>query len=366
MTIDRATIEVYDASAASWLAARAPKRDRVVLDRLLSRVHAQGADRVATRVLDVGCGAGLHLADMPEGSVGIDASMEMLRLASHRSDHQLLLADAAVLPFKAESFDCALASRVHIHLPRVWVPSAFAELHRVLRADAPVELVMFEGDQELVSNEGDQFPGRRFSLWHRDQLQDILVGAGFSVEQLTPMPTNHWTRLDLGLRRLLTLPDTVGPEMRVLVCGLNPSVHAAKMGVGFGRAGNRFWPAALAAGLVTADRDPRHALLQHRVGMTDLVKRATPRADQLTAEEYASGIERLERLCRWLRPTIVCMVGLAGWRAAVDRQATAGLQDRFVGGRPVYVMPSTSGLNAHSRLEDLAEHLREVRRISDP
>ncbi len=81
--------------------------------------------------------------------------------------------------------------------------------------------------------------------------------------------------------------------MRLLVCGLNPSVYSADAGRGFARPGNRYWPAALAAGIVSRDRDTRHALLHHGVGMTDLVKRATPRADELTIDEYRDGVERV-------------------------------------------------------------------------
>ena len=66
--------------------------------------------------------------------------------------------------------------------------------------------------------------------------------------------------------------------MRLLVVGLNPSLYSADVGVGYRRPGNRFWPAALGAGLVTRDRDPSHALRVHGVGMTDLVKRATSNA----------------------------------------------------------------------------------------
>ena len=158
--------------------------------------------------------------------------------------------------------------------------------------------------------------------------------------------------------RARTLPDVVGPRMRVLVCGLNPSLNAADAGVGFARPGNRFWPAAIAAGLVSVDRDPWHALRQHGVGFTDLVKRATVGAAELSSDEYRAGFARLERLAEWLQPAAVAFVGLAGWRAAVDRKAVAGPQERTVGGRPVYVMPSSSGLNAHSSVDDLAQHLR--------
>lgn len=153
--------------------------------------------------------------------------------------------------------------------------------------------------------------------------------------------------------------------MRVLVCGLNPSLHAADAGVGFVTPSNRFWRAATEAGLLTVARDPWHAVREHGVGMTDLVKRATRRADELSTEEYRSGLARLERLCERLQPGVVACVGLAGWRAAVDRQAVVGVQDRELGGRPVYVMPSTSGLNAGSRYEDLVAHLRTALDVAD-
>ena len=139
--------------------------------------------------------------------------------------------------------------------------------------------------------------------------------------------------------------------------GLNPSLYAADAGVGYARPGNRFWPALRAAGIVTRDRDPQHALRVHGVGMTDLVKRATVGAKEIDAAEYRSGMARVERLVEWLAPASVCMVGLSGWRAAVDGGARTGLQpDRF-GGRPLYVMPSTSGANAHAQLPELVDHL---------
>ena len=192
------------------------------------------------------------------------------------------------------------------------------------------------------------------------RLRDVLVGAGFDVDDL--QAGNHWIRV--RARRARTLPDTVGPGMRLLVCGLNPSVYAADVGVGSARPGNRFWPAARAAGLVECDRDAIDALARHGVGMTDLVKRATTGASELTAAEYRDGAARVERVVRWLRPGAVCFVGLAGWRAAMDRHAASGEQVAGFGGVPAYVMPSTSGANAHARLDDLADHLRAAAALS--
>ena len=160
------------------------------------------------------------------------------------------------------------------------------------------------------------------------------------------------------MTRTDTLPDWVAPGMRLLICGLNPSIYAAQAGVPFARPGNRFWPALLEAGLATVDRDPDHALAHHGIGFTDLVKRATVAASELATDEYAAGLRRVERLCRRYRPAALCMVGLRGWRAAVDRKATTGWQPQPLGGVPVYVMPNTSGLNASTQLDGFVAHLR--------
>ncbi|MDA8341565.1 MAG: mismatch-specific DNA-glycosylase [Actinomycetota bacterium] len=188
-------------------------------------------------------------------------------------------------------------------------------------------------------------------------LPDLLTGGGFAPVGPT---------LSGGVRgtRAHSLADTVGPGMRLVVCGLNPSPAAARTGVGFAHPGNRFWTAARAAGVVTADRDPFHALDVDGVGMTDLVKRTTRAAGELGAGEYRAGVHRLVRLVAWLAPGAVCFVGLAGWRAAVDPSARAGLQPGLFGGRPVYVMPSTSGANARTSATELTAHLRRAAELA--
>jgi TDG/mug DNA glycosylase family protein len=270
-------------------------------------------------------------------------------------------ADLSALPFRRGSLRGGWARNSYVHLRAVDVPAALADLHAALAVGAPVELTFFGGDREGRDVfPGDDLPGRWFSTWSRERLADVIDGAGFELEALDESAYAGEPVFTVRATRARTLPDTVGPELRLLVCGLNPSLHAADAGVGFVTPGNRFWPAALEVGLVTRDRDPRHALVAHGVGMTDLVKRATPRADALTRPEYRAGVARLERLCAWLRPQAVCVVGLAGWRAAVDRRAQPGWQEHDLGGAPVYVMPSTSGLNAATSRADLTDHLRRA------
>src|SRR5205085_9056145 len=148
------------------------------------------------------------------------------------------------------------------------------------------------------------------AAWGVDALVDVLVGAGFDIAACEVDDDSLW--INARISRARTLPDTVGPGMRLLVCGLNPSLYAADAGVGFARPGNRFWPAALAADLVSVDRDPWHAFRTHGVGFTDLVKRATVGAAELDADEYRTGFARLERLARWLSPGEAALGGLAG------------------------------------------------------
>lgn len=184
---------------------------------------------------------------------------------------------------------------------------------------------------------------------------DLVIGGGFA-----PAGDDH-------LQRVRTLADTCRPGLRLLCIGLNPSLYAADAGVGFARPGNRFWPAALLAGVVTIDRDPYDAVVNHGVGMTDLVKRATPRAAELARHELVDGLGRLERLCAWLRPRAACVLGLTGWRAATGlRDAGIGWQPIDLGGTPVYLMPNPSGLNARVPLVELAGHLRTAAGLPGP
>jgi TDG/mug DNA glycosylase family protein len=234
--------------------------------------------------------------------------------------------------------------------------------HVALGHDRPVtELPLILADLHFSLSPGDELvthlSARPALDWSRQRVEDLVTGAGF-------LPLGKVVRKSSGfvlrLKRIRSLSDTVGPKMQVLIVGLNPSPYSADSGIGYGRPGNRFWPAALKAGLVSVDRDPRHALSHHGVGMTDLVRRTTVRADEIERAEFEAGFERIQRLVTWLRPKVCCFIGLGGWRQVVDRKAVAGWQTDSVGGSPVYVMPHTSGLNAHSRLEDLVEHLLAV------
>jgi TDG/mug DNA glycosylase family protein len=358
--IDPRTVEIYERAAIEYGDRRRayhPDRAAAFADRL----------PVGGLCLDLGCGPGHYVPYLGEPVVAADAAPAMVAEARRRHPGTPGVAcDVAALPVRPGSVVGIWASKVLQHVARERLPMALAGLHRALAVGGALDVTVFEGDGDDRTGADDDFPGRRFTWWRPDALADVLVGAGFEVDDVAAAAAgSRHLRLAASATRGRTLPDTGGPDMRLLVCGLNPSLYAADAGVGFARPGNRFWPAALAAGLVSTDRSPDRALVDHGIGMTDVVKRATVAAAELTTDEYRRGLARVERLVTWLRPGAVCFVGLAGWRAAVDRHASAGVQPSVLGGAPVYVMPSTSGLNARTPLADHADHLRAAAGVAD-
>jgi TDG/mug DNA glycosylase family protein len=356
--MERGTVDVYDQRGLAWAATHATAARRLEAAAFAHRV-TPGAVR-----LDMGCGAGRYLPHLGARAVAFDASPVMLDACRRAVPDALYVrADVEHLPFARHSVGGAWSQMTHLHVPRERLPLALWDAHRVLAVDAPFEVQVLEGEYEGDDLPGDEVGGRYFAGWTPSRLVDVVTGAGFDVE-----PDSVVTSGDqVGLRavRARTLADTVGPGMRLLMCGVNPSLYSADAGVGYGRPGNRFWPAALAAGIVTRDRDPHHAVAHHGVGMTDFVKRATRTAAEVTDDEYGIGFARVERLVEWLRPGAVCFVGLSGWRSAVDGKAKPGVQPGTIGGRPAYLMPSTSGLNARVSVGELAAHLAAAAELAE-
>jgi TDG/mug DNA glycosylase family protein len=348
--MDRPTVDFYETRAGDYEASRAATH--------LSEAESFGRRRPPGVAVDLGCGPGWYTAALGTPVVALDAALAMVRRAREVAPASLgVQADLTALPFRARSLGGGWARNTYVHLRASNLPLALADLHRAMVVGAVLELTLFRGEVEgrgVFPN--DDFPGRWFSSWQEDRLRDVVEGAGFEVDELLERGPRE-RGFVVRATRAHTLPDVVAADMHLLVCGLNPSEHAADAGIGFVTANNRFWPATLATGLVTRDRDPWHALREHGVGFTDLVKRPTPNAKGLTRAEYRVGLDRLERLCAWLQPRAVCFVGLAGWRAATDPRAMAGWQERRVGGCPAYLMPSTSGANAATPLAELVEHL---------
>lgn len=146
--------------------------------------------------------------------------------------------------------------------------------------------------------------------------------------------------------------------------GINPSLRSAEVGHNFARPGNRFWPTLHAAGFTPRVLAPAEdgLLPSFGLGLVNIVSRPTRAAAELSAAELRAGAEVLEATVRAWTPRLVAIVGVTAYRTAFGRrQAGIGPQDEQVGARPVWVLPNTSGLNAHYKPADFARLYEQAR-----
>jgi TDG/mug DNA glycosylase family protein len=178
-------------------------------------------------------------------------------------------------------------------------------------------------------------------------------------------PLRVWkpTPEQLTAARNALLPDILGPDLAVLFCGINPSLYSAAVGHNFARPGNRFWPALHAAGFTDRLYSPfeDREMLSLGYGFTNLVARATARADELANEEFVAGAAVLQEKVRRSRPRAVAFLGVGAYRTAFGRpRATLGKQPECLAEAMVWVLPSPSGLNQHYQLADLGRIYGEL------
>jgi double-stranded uracil-DNA glycosylase len=156
----------------------------------------------------------------------------------------------------------------------------------------------------------------------------------------------------------------VGPGLRVLFSGINPSLYSAATGHHFARPGNRFWPALHRSGFTPRLLHPseQSSLPGLGLGITNVVARATARADELSPAELVEGGAILAALASRWQPRYLAILGVTAYRTAFARpKAAIGPQDEKVGGAQVWVLPNPSGLNASWQIERLAEEFGRLR-----
>src|SRR5687768_2800434 len=152
----------------------------------------------------------------------------------------------------------------------------------------------------------------------------------------------RFTKADLQAAKTRTLPDVIAPGLTVLFSGINPGLYSAATGHHFARPGNRFWPALHRAGFTPRQLHPaeQDELLRYGLGVTNLVDRATARADELTAAELADGAQALTEKVLRLGPAWLAVVGVTAYRIGFRRpRAVLGRQDDRIGDTGVWVLP---------------------------
>ena len=160
------------------------------------------------------------------------------------------------------------------------------------------------------------------------------------------------------------VPDIIAEGLSVLFCGINASIYSAAVGHHFARPGNRFWKTLYGAGFSDRLLHPSedHLLLSYGCGLTNLVDRATARADEVSPEEFRAGLRQLAAKIQRYRPQCLAVLGISAYRVAFERKkAKIGPQSDSFQGAKVWVLPNPSGLNAHYQLPDLQRLYSEAR-----
>lgn len=183
----------------------------------------------------------------------------------------------------------------------------------------------------------------------------------------------RFTRAELESFRGAEVPDLVGPGLRLLFVGINPGLMTAALGIHFGNPGNRFRPALVGAGLLPPldgaapgmTEADLATLVARGVGITNLVRRATARADELTQAELVAGGDRLLEFVAQHQPHVVAVLGVTAYRLAFARpKAALGRQPDAFAGSELWVVPNPSGLNAHETIASLATAYAEPARAA--
>ena len=183
----------------------------------------------------------------------------------------------------------------------------------------------------------------------------------------------RFTRDQLESFRDTEVPDLLGPDVRLLFVGINPGLWTAATQTHFAHPVNRFYPALLRAGILTEPMDQasgmsdadRDLLRARGIGITNLVRRATARASELTADELREGGRRLEELIRRTAPRVVAVAGITAYRTAFGLpKAVPGLQPEPLADAQLWVVPNPSGLNAHETVASLAEAYAAPARVA--
>jgi len=161
-----------------------------------------------------------------------------------------------------------------------------------------------------------------------------------------------------------TLPDVIGPNLRVLFCGINPGLYTAAVGHHFARPGNRFWPALFRSGFTERLVSPfeEQELLRNGLGISNVVPHATATAAELTREDFIEGGQILAAKVKKYKPQVVAILGVGAYRTAfANPKATIGEQGERIHSARVWVLPNPSGLNANYQLPELVRLFAELR-----
>ena len=164
-----------------------------------------------------------------------------------------------------------------------------------------------------------------------------------------------------------TLPDYLRPGLDLVFIGINPGSYSAAKGHYYARPGNLFWWALGEAGIVDGQVGPEMdaSLLDRGIGFTDVAKRPSNAASDLSSDEFAAGAPALIEKLELNQPLVACFNGIAAYSHCFGPGAGPGPRPERIGRTRIYVVPSTSRRNAHYQKEAILHWFRGLKEFLD-
>ena len=158
--------------------ARESTRDFTIEAKLLYEMLHPSPD---SRILEVGCGGGAFLAfleDKGHRATGVDVLEEAIEAARKvAGKSEVMMADAAELPFADASFDCLVSQHLVEHIEDL--PGALAEWRRVLNGGGMMAVCTPNNLYPCPSLFNDP---SHVHIYDPDELSRVVEEAGFEVE----------------------------------------------------------------------------------------------------------------------------------------------------------------------------------------
>ncbi|MFE3997183.1 mismatch-specific DNA-glycosylase [Nocardioides sp. NPDC051685] len=186
----------------------------------------------------------------------------------------------------------------------------------------------------------------------------------------------RFTQAELQTYYGASVPDLLPADdqpLRLLFVGINPGLWTAATQTHFAHPLNRFYPAIFRAGITTRPIDAsagmtpedRDYFRARGIGFTNIVRRATAKASELSNAELKEGGAELFSLVARRKPAVVAIAGITAYRTAFNRpKAKQGRQPEPLAGAELWVVPNPSGLNAHETVPTLAAAYAEAARAA--
>jgi TDG/mug DNA glycosylase family protein len=169
----------------------------------------------------------------------------------------------------------------------------------------------------------------------------------------------------VGDRTKSAVPDVLGPDLRVVFCGINPGFVSAAAGAHFANPRNDFWRLLHEAGFTPGLLAPEQQFeaLRLGIGLTNAARRTTRGSGDLRKADFAGAAERLEQIATTLKPAWIGFVGKEAYRGVFGGRTELGEQARRLGETRLFVLPSTSPANAAVPWAERLKWFRALREL---